>query len=313
MSCVADDAIWVIRSAGERTTELCAFAIKRLYPDAVVKIIQETPFSQAVRRGFEIGQQSCKQWTICIDADVIMYGSGLKEFLKSIDPADDYFCYQANILDKFIPIIRPAGNHVYNNKYAERAISKIPSEGMALRPESYMTQEMSKQGYHTLQTPFVIGAHDYGQWHLDVFKKSMLHVNKHSEMSVMIQRYWQEMATTDRDFRTAELGALAGRVVDSEMRVDKRFYLDKAIAFLDRKNVVEKDPIKDVEKAYQELQLKFDPKCMNRFMQMYKNPYYRQTFSRFTTDKRAHPSAQKKVLQHVAGFMIKGGNKIKSL
>jgi len=304
-----EEFIWVIRSAGERTVDICRQSILKLFPEAEIVIIEEVPFAAAVRKTLEIGLNSKKKWTVCLDADVILFDEGMEELLNKVVQNDSIFCHQALVLDKFLPIKRPAGIHVYSNLYNVKAIEEISTKSNPLRPESYMTMKMSAKGYLTLQTPFVIGVHDYGQNYLDIFKKAMLHANKHKEVMEVVEMYWNQMKEIDKDFEVAIYGALAGKLFSTNMKVDKNFWLEKTQKFLKDFDIQEKKELKISSKEFDLIEADFKKMKTDLKIQRYKNEYFRETFFRFQREPRIKNSINTVGLSF-SNFLIKLGKRI---
>ena len=148
---------------------MCTHLIQQFAPAERVRVIHERPFNAAVRRGFELGAASGLKWTCCIDADVLLLEEEITEQLRRAESLEEnIFCVQGLVYGKFLPMRRPAGNHLYRNALVEQAIPLIPPDGDALRPESVTTQAMKDQGYFTYQTDVVVGLHDYEQYYRDI-------------------------------------------------------------------------------------------------------------------------------------------------
>ena len=63
----------IIRSAGERTEQLCRKLIieQGVSPENLVAI-KEVPFSAALKKSFQAGIERGLKWTLCNDADVLL-------------------------------------------------------------------------------------------------------------------------------------------------------------------------------------------------------------------------------------------------
>ena len=279
-----NNTLWVVRSAGERTTELCEQLIRQFAPAENVRVIHERPFGAAVRKGFELGAASGLKWTCCIDADVLLLEKEMKKQWRIAETlGDDVFCVQGLVYGKFLPIKRPAGNHLYRNALVEQAIPLIPSDGHALRPESVTTQAMKEQGCLTYQTNVVLGLHDYEQHYLDIYRKCFLHVNKHEEdLMPMVESHWRKHQAADRDYQVALLGALMGKVHEGTVYIDKHFQEEEGQRALALKNIPEKPPLSLSDyppETIRAIARRFRPV---KSVQQYKNPRYRENYVRDT-------------------------------
>ena len=107
-----DDLTIIIRSSGERTVDNCKFLIEQQVPGNNVIIIEETPFSAALKKCFEVGIERGLKWTLCIDADVLVQDGIIAKLLKYAKTAgENIFEIQGLVIDKFFPIKRPAGKY----------------------------------------------------------------------------------------------------------------------------------------------------------------------------------------------------------
>ncbi len=223
-----DNITIIIRSAGERTTEFCKFLIEQQIHDDNIFIIKESPFSAAIKKGFEIGIKEAKKWTLCIDADVLVRKGVIDDLIADAESSDNnIFEFQGLILDKFFPIKRPAGNHLYRTSLIEEAIQCIPEEGSSLRPETDMLNAMIEKGYPWKQTDIIFGIHDFKQNYSDIYRKCFLQAHKHSYFFHDAEIYWNSKKEFDFDFQVALWGGRSGKVYNNTIYVDKNFLLEE--------------------------------------------------------------------------------------
>lgn len=194
----------IIRSAGERTLEYCKYLLSRQTPQRNIVITEETPFSAAVNRSFQIGIERGLEWTLCIDADVLLAKDSvikMVDYLKNID--NNVFEIQGLVRDKLFTVIRPAGNHLYRTKYLEKAFECVPVEGASLRPETDTLKEMARRGYPWMQTDIVVGIHDYEQYYSDLFRKAFIQAKKFREYRYYLENIWRKNSEIDDDYVVA--------------------------------------------------------------------------------------------------------------
>jgi hypothetical protein len=213
----------VIRSVGERTEKMCYRLLEGIFPSEQVKVISDTPFAATLRKSLQYGIAQNRQWTLCIDADVLVEQKALRAlFERSCTFDDAYFEFHGFIADKFFEDIRPAGNHLYRTKHLQQAIDMIPDEGISLRPETYMLKAMERRGIkHKYFPDLTVGLHDFEQYHRDIFNKGFLHAHKHiRHLSKLLPR-WKELAKTDTDFKVLLWGVGSGIANEGEGYADK--------------------------------------------------------------------------------------------
>jgi len=244
----------IVRGAKERTETVSFNHLSNLFGAGSVQLVNEIPFSKAIQKSFELGIDSGKDWMLCIDADVLLGYNDIKSLLKVTEAVPDHvFEIQGLVRDKFIPVNRPAGNHLYRMSYAKEAIKCIPKEGTSLRPESTMLKNMALKGFPWYQSDIVVGVHDFEQYYKDVFRKCFLHAKKHSYVLPMVMPYWLKMARTEPDFEVAILAASYAQAHMGSVIVSKDFGVGegkdalKSLG-LDEKNQLEELDPKQVEK-----------------------------------------------------------------
>ncbi len=235
------DVALVVRSASERTTNLSEQLLQNIFPENEVHVLQVMPFSKAVEDSLAYGIASRKKWLLCLDADVLVSVEGVNRLLDIAEHVDTkVFVIKNLILDKFFPIYRASGIHLYRTAIADIGIKNIPAEGTTLRPETTMIKAMFKEGYKYFQSDAIVGIHDYEQSYSDIYRKCFLQAHKHSKLIPVVEHYWSWQSQNDFDFQVAIWGALAGKLYSNTVYVDKEFLDKEAIEFLSIKGIMEK-------------------------------------------------------------------------
>ena len=75
-------AYLVIRSAGERSRELCCRLAMMQAGEDAVSVINERPFSDAVRVGFLRGIEVGCPWAPALDGDVLLHSQAIERLLE---------------------------------------------------------------------------------------------------------------------------------------------------------------------------------------------------------------------------------------
>lgn len=255
------DTTIIIRSVGERTTPVCEKILQEYFPEIKIHIISEAPFSKAIEKCFQLGIREQKKWTLCIDADVLPQKGSLETLVNLAEEQPAHiFEFQGLILDKFIPIKRPAGNHLYRTSLLQKAIGLIPHGSGVLRPETDMLNRMGSLGYPFLQTNILIGIHDFFQFYEDIYRKCFVQAHKHKSVLLQIESFWRKMKNEDKDFRAALLGALSGTVHEGDIEIDKEMVIEEARFVLQLKSIKEKAVIISEE---------FSPETINQLVQSF--------------------------------------------
>lgn len=217
------DITIIIRSARERTESLCYKLItEQGIPENQVFIVREVPFSKAMKRSFEIGIEENRKWTYCIDADVLLRTNSIKIMTEFAEKEDSNVCeIQGFVMDKFFGGPRQAGNHLYRTSLLDKVIERIPDEGTDIRPERYTLNEMRKSGYPWKKAFYIVGIHDYEQYHFDIYRKSFVHGKKHTKQSGLFIDLWRERRVNDFDFVVALRGFADSLVNEKEAFINK--------------------------------------------------------------------------------------------
>jgi len=206
-----DSILVIIRSSGERTTELCEKLIAEEITKDNIIIIREAPFTNAVRKTFELGIESNLPWTLAIDADVLIRSNAIRDLLQFAQETDDnVFELQELVLDKLFLTFRPAGNHLYRTSFLPEAIGHIPHESSSGRPETTTIRNMESQGHPWVQSEIIFGLHDYEQHYCDIYRKGFQHGKKHRKYIPYLEPLWHRLGKEDPDYHIALMGLGAG-------------------------------------------------------------------------------------------------------
>jgi hypothetical protein len=194
------DLAIVIRSAGERTLEVCYNLIVSQC-GCSIEIVKERPFESALRRSYEIGIQQNSAWTMTVDADVMLRKGAVRALLAAAEAMPRrYFQLQGRIHDKITGLYRRAGLRIYRTSLLAKAVKMIPSPGDEIRPEQFVTDRMQELNYPARNIGYVAGLHDYEQYYRDLYRKAFVHAHKYRDLvSIIIQRC-DELKRDDRDF-----------------------------------------------------------------------------------------------------------------
>ena len=152
---------------------------------------------------------------------------------------------QGMVFDKFFHMPRQAGNHLYRTSLLGKAIDQIPEEGVNIRPEGHLLNEMNKRGYPWKKLHYVVGLHDFEQYYADIYRKAMVHSRKHLKYSGRYLPLWKKNMTEDRDFEVAMAAFAEGLVGDDDLYIDKNQQLYQTK--FEELNVSEKTTVENLE------------------------------------------------------------------
>lgn len=220
-----DSLTVVVRSARERTEQACFQSIlEQGVPRDQVSVIHERPFVEAMRKGYQLGVDSGRPWTLCIDADVIMRSGSIAALLRQASRQQEtVFELQGLVLDKLTFSLREAGNHLFRTALLPELLSRIPSGDGGLRPESTAMRAMTDAGYQWQKVNYVVGLHDFEQSCFDIFRKCFTHGQKHVHLLPELIPKLRRNLAQDEDFSMALQGIGAGVASRSATQIDVAF------------------------------------------------------------------------------------------
>ena len=203
------DVSVIIRSVGERTEELCKkLILDQGIPQENLFVINEKPFSKAMKVGYQLGIDQDLSWTYIIDADVLLRENAIIDMVKAIEQMpDNTLGISGELLDKLMGRKRTAGNHLFCTEYLHLMIKAIqPYEKENIRPESTIIKRLKKNGLFFEKNKKFIGLHDFEQHYHDIARKAFIHSKKHIEHISDYIQFWQASLRKDQDFRAALFG-----------------------------------------------------------------------------------------------------------
>jgi hypothetical protein len=214
----------IIRSAGERTEQLCKKLIidQGVSPDNLF-VVKEAPFSAALKRSFELGIERDLKWTLCIDADVLLRPGAVKKMIALAEQQDEKLCeIEGFILDKFAGGPRTGGIHLYRSSILLKALESIPPEGLDIRPENHTLDALAAKGYPCKVVQYLVGIHGFEQYYRDIFRTCFVHAHKHLHLTELFLTIWREKAISDMDYVVALKGFASGVEHYGEVFIDTK-------------------------------------------------------------------------------------------
>jgi hypothetical protein len=222
---VQTDITAIIRSAGERTTDFCHQLLRKQVAVDNIVVIDERPFTRALQRSFEIGIAHGQSWTLCVDADMLLRRASVQTLLTWAQAADARtFQVQGDLFDKLLGKPRQAGPRLYRTALLPQALSLIPPDRTALRPETVVTRRMTALGHAYLYQCFTLGLHDFEQYYRDIYRKAFVHGHKHNSPEWDLESLWQRLANQDPDYQIALWGLREGRRFEGMVPLDTRCF-----------------------------------------------------------------------------------------
>jgi hypothetical protein len=232
----------IVRAAGERTEAHCAARIKQQIAEDRVVVLHESPFSQAVYRAFEIGVEYGLEWTLCIDADVLVGGSAIADLIQQAESQptrDQLFAFQGQVWDRLLNRPRTGGLHLYQTRHLATALQTVEFAPDAIRPEAHVKYQMQSRGYHIQKIPLIVGLHDFEQYFKDIYRKTFVHARRHSHM-ISQPIMWRYLSRWHDDYKIALEGWQAGHQSTQAVRIDINAFPDHIDPLLAKHGLTEK-------------------------------------------------------------------------
>lgn len=237
--------IAVVRSAGERTLDICRRLLESELSERRVHVIAERPFEKALTHCYEIGLQSGAEWMLTVDADVLVRPGAVGELLsvaRELPP--NFVQLEGLVQDKLKGGYRKAGHRIYRASLLHHALASIPAAGAEIRPEFSTLERLVELGYPSFECDVVFGVHDYEQYFRDLYRKAFVHGQKHPEWAVERVPIWRDHAGLDPDLRVALRGFCNGLESGTRARIDVGAYEDLAALALSSLGLTEKEPMR---------------------------------------------------------------------
>lgn len=245
-----NDLTVIVRSAGERTENLCLHLIKQQAPTKQVFLINAKPFSKTLLMSYEKGLDIGAKWTLCIDADLLVSKNAVQTCLQEISQENkDAFGLSGLFLDKFYGDTRSRGLHLYRTSFLEKAIKFIDEVKNEMRPETEIKNKMRALGYNWISSPKIYGLHDFEQFYADIFRKMATRAQKSPDQYDYLLRYSLTRKERDNDHLVASWGLRFGNhLIPEDIKLNVDQWNKEINTLLLCNGLQEKPPINDIKK-----------------------------------------------------------------
>jgi hypothetical protein len=237
----------VIRCANERTQSVSwKLARHQAQADGELSVISEVPFEAALRAAYEAGIRAGKEWTITLDADVLLNNGAIARLLEHAQQMPAHFMQlEGLVYDKIVGRYRSAGHRVYRTELLPRALRHIPEDGSEIRPELFTVKQMGRDGHPSRYVSCLVGLHDYEQSYCDLYRKGMVHSKKWSPILPDLIRRCAQHMHADPDFLVILKGLWDGLALQDSLAIDRRLFANSAPEALRLLGIEEKGSIED--------------------------------------------------------------------
>jgi hypothetical protein len=248
VSYMIDNVAIIIRTCGERTYETCYHMAQSQVPTQNIMVLRETPHHRAVKKTFEIGVEKALEWTLALDADLLLTSTAISDLMRIAESeSENTFEIQGRILDKLFGGVRSGGPHLYRTKLLRVALELGTAPDTEIRPDNYMIHRMKYAGYPFVQDEVILALHDYAQFYSDICRKCIAHSRKHETYIPYLGKLWKRLANNDPDYAVAWY-CITSDFLNSQniVSTDARTFLP-ASEFIKYLNMQEKPMLTDME------------------------------------------------------------------
>ncbi|MCO4821781.1 MAG: hypothetical protein KC469_06920, partial [Flavobacteriaceae bacterium] len=200
--------------------------ISKQVPKTHIHIISEVPFSKAVTETFKIAIRENRNWTLAVDADLLLKDEAISEMIhKAEEIQGQLYIYQGMVLDYLFGDYRSGGAHLYKTSVLPYALEALSDNPYELRPESFTYKVLAKQGYVTYCDNICYGLHEYEQYSKDYYRKGFLHGKKAlAPQVVALLEHWKGHIKSNEHYKIALRGLVKGLIYDQDIEVDIHFF-----------------------------------------------------------------------------------------
>lgn len=209
--------LFVIRSVGERTTDHLKEQLLELANtmDAEVRVVNITPFSEAIRQSFKLADESDCRILVMIDADVIVISDKFRSLVSKASQAPDVLGYQGYCHDFFWQGPRRGGVHIYNMRVIKPYIEQLDFDASVSRPETHIKkqlEELTDRPYWIV--PFLCCYHAYDQDYSSWWRTLVNQAGKSPEANALILSNLDEMDIDERSRQMFHAAIATGKAKD---------------------------------------------------------------------------------------------------
>ncbi len=219
------DTIGVIRSCGERTTELCYRLLKPQV--SKIEIVKETPSYKATKKQYELAMESGCKWLISVDADELIFPNAVEKLVNFAEIRGDILYSVYGLFDcKLLLKEREGVPRIYKVDLLNKAYQFISDR---IRPDAHVCNQMNRLGHQQYMIPELLAWHDYEQYYVDLYRKGYVHAIKFKELTKTLHKKWEIMSNQDLDYMAALMGYKDGLKHRGSMSIDRTLFDDNRI------------------------------------------------------------------------------------
>jgi hypothetical protein len=151
-----------------------------------------------------IGLDAGREFTLCVDADVVLAPGAIGRLVGNLRASPDAFFACGLLMDRYYGRPKARGAHLYRTSYLAEAEKAIPESEAVERPETAMKNVLLARGRTRGHVgDRLLGLHGYGQFYRDVFRTIACRGQKSPDEIQPLMRRFSRAAGKEIDLRVA--------------------------------------------------------------------------------------------------------------
>jgi hypothetical protein len=200
------DAIVIVRTVGERTTDACLRIVRDQVPGRNVRVLTVRPFAQSVVQGLRTAARERPEWLFTLDADTLLIGDAvarLRRMCELVEPS--VFHVKGLLLCRVYGGAQPRGFHAFRGSMLDEAMTHLDAVNDTTRPETAVVRRMEAAGHPSRFFAEVLGIHDYEQSLADLFLKLRSRAGRAGDVNRLRKRL-EALSELHEDFLVSRWG-----------------------------------------------------------------------------------------------------------
>lgn len=234
------------RHAGERTQAAgLALALEQMH-FVGAEAVTAGPFPETLRRALETAVELGADWTVMLDADVLLFPSALPKLVRlAADHPSATASVAACCLDRFSGTVRLVGVRCYRTQAIGPALDLTGWED-TIRPETRLLQLLTERGFPTYLTAQLVGIHGFEQFYRDLYRTAVVHGVKHRSKATSFIERSASVPTDDAETQVIVAGLREG-LTREHVNLDAEPLHHEATSMLRELGLKERPPLLTVE------------------------------------------------------------------
>jgi hypothetical protein len=242
---VSKCATVLVRAAEERTADFCRKILDLQLAPALTQVVSLVPSAATLEACFALGRSAGKKWTICVDADILLFEGALSAAVDEAETLPDRSLGLGGLLhDRFYGGPKSRGFYIYRTEWLSLLLDAFASTRSNLRPEADAKTILNARGHAWAGSSVVFGLHDFGQYYRDIFRKMATRAQRSPEDVEYLLHRALALRRYSSDFDVAIWGLRFGAQLGAtDPKLTAGQWSDHVTTLLDSQGLTEKLPL----------------------------------------------------------------------